>query len=53
MWCYTTDPNKKYDYCEHLKESDIEGLWGDKGNRYKNMNWIVSNFKLLNETNIL
>jgi syndecan 1 len=35
IWCYTTDPDVEWDFCEPIKSDDMEGLWGDAGNQYR------------------
>jgi len=34
IWCYTTDPDKKWEYCDEVSYDDIEGLWGQGGSEY-------------------
>lgn len=31
IWCFTSDPKKRWEECEELEESDPEGLWGEYG----------------------
>ena len=31
IWCFTTDPKKKWDYCAEVEEGSPEGLWGPLG----------------------
>jgi hypothetical protein len=35
IWCYTTDPDVRWSFCDPVKSDDIEGLWGDSGNEYR------------------
>ena len=35
IWCYTTNPDKRWEYCDELDQSDPEGLWGYKGTQYR------------------
>ena len=34
VWCYTTDPDKIWEYCDELNAEESEGLWGWKGSEY-------------------
>ena len=35
VWCFTTDPKKKWDYCAEVEPKAPEGLWGVKGKNYR------------------
>ena len=35
IWCYTTNPNKRWDYCNQINETNAEGLWGRNGSKYR------------------
>ena len=35
VWCFTTDPKKRWDYCGEVEEKTPEGLWGPKGKEYR------------------
>jgi hypothetical protein len=35
IWCFTTNPNKKWAKCDPVKEGNSEGLWGYKGTSYR------------------
>jgi len=37
IWCYTTDPNMRWEYCEGVEAESKEGLWGEKGNEYRGL----------------
>ena len=35
VWCFTTDPKKKWEFCDEVKPKNPEGLWGVKGDKYR------------------
>jgi len=36
IWCYTTDPNKRWDFCDsEIEAGNPEGLWGNRGVDYR------------------
>ena len=35
IWCYTIDPEVRWEYCEELDKNSEEGLWGESGKLYR------------------
>jgi hypothetical protein len=35
VWCYTNNPDKRWEYCDELESGDPEGLYGYKASEYK------------------
>jgi hypothetical protein len=35
IWCYTSDPDLEWDYCDELAPNNQEGLWGENGKSYR------------------
>jgi hypothetical protein len=35
IWCYTTNPDVRWEFCNEVDENSPEGLWGRKGTQYR------------------